>query len=116
MARMSGSADGQVVADEVELGVAPLGEEDLLGVGDRQLMTGRLHDHPGLAVQRRSILVPPAKPIAATAGELVENLAGTADGPTRVCGVVARLRMNPKISVSVVYVSAMFMAIMDITR
>ena len=36
-------ADGLVVADQVELGVAPLREEHLVGVGDQQLVPGRLH-------------------------------------------------------------------------
>src|SRR5205823_8965962 len=34
--------DGLVEAHEVELGVAPLVEEDLLGVADHDLVTGRL--------------------------------------------------------------------------
>ena len=42
IAAMSGSRDGEVVVDEVELGVAPLGEEDLAGVADGHGATGHV--------------------------------------------------------------------------
>ncbi len=37
--------DGEVVAGQVELGLPVLGEEDLVGVGDRHLPSGRLEEH-----------------------------------------------------------------------
>ena len=40
-----GLGHGQVVADQIELGLAPLGEEHLVGVGDPHLAPGQLEDH-----------------------------------------------------------------------
>src|SRR5207248_2211647 len=47
--------DLQVVANQIELGLAPLGEEDLAGAGDRNLVacrfdTGRTFSHYGLTI------------------------------------------------------------------
>ena len=48
IARISGSLDGQVVADEVELRLAPLREEHLLRAGDRDRAAGGLHRDLGV--------------------------------------------------------------------
>ena len=52
--RSSGSATARVVADEVELGLAALGEEDLVRAGDPHLAPGEL-DHLCVVGHRRTV-------------------------------------------------------------
>ena len=69
---------GQVVVDQVELGVAALGEEDLVGVGDRDLAAG---DGQRLALPGHGVTV-----AGAAASRRLAPLSDTAHRP------LARLR------------------------
>ena len=68
--------DREVVVDEVELGVAPLGEEHLVGAGHRQLVAGQLEGDGDLLAHGRTV------PPGASAGWPSRRLTSTAPAST----------------------------------